>query len=298
MGHASAAYRDPLESAVARVDQLERVRAELLASTAGSRRAHLRRRAGVAAAFAVLAVTEAVTGGVVPRLFPGLRLLDVAAGVGAERHESLGCHDLVEDDPPVFGAEDPGVGEGLRRRAELRRLAVNQVVAHSPDGSLDADMVGVDVFRRDRLYRALEVVAVDENATASNPDRFDGGFRDLVEVDVEMRRRPGGGRVALRVPVHHGEDEGDIVPAGDLGRQRQVGLVVAFAFAGLVDDPVAVEVEAATGVVAPVRQAVECARREGDADLYRRAGLAEDGIAGDRALAERRRWTGDLGGHH
>jgi hypothetical protein len=56
MGHASAAYRDPLESAVARVDQLEREKAELLASTAGSRRAHLRRRAGVAAAFAVLLV--------------------------------------------------------------------------------------------------------------------------------------------------------------------------------------------------------------------------------------------------
>lgn len=52
----SAAYRDPLESAVARVDQLEREKAELLLLTSGARRARTRRRAGVAAAFAVMLV--------------------------------------------------------------------------------------------------------------------------------------------------------------------------------------------------------------------------------------------------
>jgi hypothetical protein len=53
---ASAAYRDPLESAVARVGQLEREKAELLALTAGVRRTRFRRRAGVAAAFAAMLV--------------------------------------------------------------------------------------------------------------------------------------------------------------------------------------------------------------------------------------------------
>jgi hypothetical protein len=53
---ASAAYRDPLESAVARVDQLEREKAELVALTAGVRRARFRRRAGVALAFATMLV--------------------------------------------------------------------------------------------------------------------------------------------------------------------------------------------------------------------------------------------------
>lgn len=53
---ASAAYRDPLETVVARVDKLEREKAELLALTAGARRAHFRRRAGVALAFAVMLV--------------------------------------------------------------------------------------------------------------------------------------------------------------------------------------------------------------------------------------------------
>jgi hypothetical protein len=56
MGHASAAYRDPLESAVARVDQLEREKAELLALTAGVRRARRRRRAGIALAVASMLV--------------------------------------------------------------------------------------------------------------------------------------------------------------------------------------------------------------------------------------------------
>lgn len=50
---ASAAYRDPLESAVARVGQLEREKAELLALTEGPRKARFRTRAGVAFAFAV-----------------------------------------------------------------------------------------------------------------------------------------------------------------------------------------------------------------------------------------------------
>lgn len=53
---ASAAYRDPLESAVARVGQLEREKAELLALTAGARKARLRTRAGVALAFAVMLI--------------------------------------------------------------------------------------------------------------------------------------------------------------------------------------------------------------------------------------------------
>lgn len=54
---ASAAYRDPLESAVARVGQLEREKAELLALTRGARKARFRTRAGVALAFAVMLVT-------------------------------------------------------------------------------------------------------------------------------------------------------------------------------------------------------------------------------------------------
>src|SRR5687767_14408902 len=57
MARASAAYRDPLESAVARVDQLEREKAELLALTAGARRANARRRAGVFVAFATMLFT-------------------------------------------------------------------------------------------------------------------------------------------------------------------------------------------------------------------------------------------------
>jgi hypothetical protein len=54
---ASAAYRDPLESTVARVGQLEREKAELLALTHGARRARFRTRAGVAFAFAVVLVS-------------------------------------------------------------------------------------------------------------------------------------------------------------------------------------------------------------------------------------------------
>lgn len=57
MVRTSAAYRDPLESAVARVDQLEREKAELLAMTAGVRRRGARRRAGMLGAFALMLVT-------------------------------------------------------------------------------------------------------------------------------------------------------------------------------------------------------------------------------------------------
>jgi hypothetical protein len=67
---ASAAYRDPLESAVARVDQLEREKAELLALTAGVRRTRFRRRAGVAAAFAVMLVAAPVIAWVVRGSMP------------------------------------------------------------------------------------------------------------------------------------------------------------------------------------------------------------------------------------
>jgi hypothetical protein len=50
------AYRDPLESAVARAAQLEAEKAELLALTKGARQARFRTRAGVATAFAVMLV--------------------------------------------------------------------------------------------------------------------------------------------------------------------------------------------------------------------------------------------------
>lgn len=50
------AYRDPLHTAIARVEQLEREKAELLEMTAGVRRARMRRRAGIAAAFVTLLV--------------------------------------------------------------------------------------------------------------------------------------------------------------------------------------------------------------------------------------------------
>lgn len=65
MAYASAAYRDPLDTAVARVEQLEREKAELLALTAGVRRNRMRRRIGVAAAFAVMLVTAPVIAWVV-----------------------------------------------------------------------------------------------------------------------------------------------------------------------------------------------------------------------------------------
>ena len=73
MAPASAAYRDPLESAVARVDQLEREKADLLAMTRGVRRANARRRAGVFVAFAAMlvagpAIAWVVRGSIPPAL--------------------------------------------------------------------------------------------------------------------------------------------------------------------------------------------------------------------------------------
>jgi hypothetical protein len=52
----ASAYRDPLVTVTARVAQLEGEKAELLALTAGARRARTRRRAGVALAFALMLV--------------------------------------------------------------------------------------------------------------------------------------------------------------------------------------------------------------------------------------------------
>lgn len=51
------AYRDPLESAAARIQQLERDKAELLALTAGARRARTRRRVGIVLAVVAMLVT-------------------------------------------------------------------------------------------------------------------------------------------------------------------------------------------------------------------------------------------------
>lgn len=67
---ASAAYRDPLESAVARVDQLEREKAELLALTAGARRRRTRTRLGVAFAFVTLLVAAPVLAWVIRGRMP------------------------------------------------------------------------------------------------------------------------------------------------------------------------------------------------------------------------------------
>lgn len=52
----ASTYRDPFETAARRISELEREKAELVALTAGARRALFRRRAGVAVAFAVMLV--------------------------------------------------------------------------------------------------------------------------------------------------------------------------------------------------------------------------------------------------
>jgi hypothetical protein len=142
MAHASA-YRDPLASTVARVGQLEREKAELLALTAGVRRARFRTRAGVAAAFALMLVTGPTLAWIVRGRMPPP---PAAARTYEGRYElhpwtTLGSEKIVSG--PMTLSVDPATGKAhgwatgpigsVRFSGQVRDRNVD-VLAVSPDG--------------------------------------------------------------------------------------------------------------------------------------------------------------------
>jgi hypothetical protein len=138
---ASAAYRDPLESTVARVGQLEREKAELLALTKGARRARLRTRVGVAFAFAVVLVAAPAIAWVIRGNMPPLVETRTYEGTYTLHHWTTTTSATVTG--PMTLSVDPKTGNArgwatgpigsLRIAGQVRDPQVD-VLATSADG--------------------------------------------------------------------------------------------------------------------------------------------------------------------
>lgn len=136
------AYRDPLLTAVARVEQLEREKAELLALTAGVRRARMRRRAGVAAAFVTMLVAGPALAWIVRGAMPPAAETRTFEGKYMLHDWSTTASSAIPTGPLTLTI-DPKTGKGqgwatgpigsVRLSAQVRERDV-EVVAFSKDG--------------------------------------------------------------------------------------------------------------------------------------------------------------------
>jgi hypothetical protein len=139
------------------------------------------------------------------------------------------------------------VGEFLGRLGELVGGRVDQVVAHGGHGGTDADVAMVHVLGGHRLRGALEVVAIHEDTARSHADGAHRWLVGDVEVKIEVRQVVDAGwDVAMGIPVDAHPLKRNIPAIRDHPGHRQDVLVIAFAFAALVDAPVSVQIEAAS----------------------------------------------------
>ena len=141
---ASGAYRDPLESAVARVEQLEREKAELLALTAGARRMRFRRRAGVAAAFVVMLLAAPTIAWVVRGAMPPPPETNAKTYGGTYTLHAWTTTSSATPTGPMQLTIDPKTGKAhgwaagpigsVRLAGQVREHGELDVLAVSPDG--------------------------------------------------------------------------------------------------------------------------------------------------------------------